>query len=453
MKIRHTPMGDSTACRRRIRDGGTRLRNVLGAIACLLLLTPSRAAADAAQCSRAIATAAAIFAQATLTAWQRCEDKVARGAFAGPCPGPKTAEKLAQIHTKLNDGIRHKCGGSDHVCGAGGDDDPLATIGWGIDQCPNIIGGAQCNNSIGNCADVAECLDCVEGTLTGDAVTLGFGALPPAPPATAIGKCQREVRKQWASFLGHRTRALQHCEDRILSGRIAGPCPDAQTTAVLAMLERRLERSLCRKCGGADELCGGGDDLTPAAIGFAADCPDVTVPAGATCGGAITTLTELVACLECVGQYDSECLTRLAAPAAASYPAECRSPNGTCSLPIPVPASGGLVNVDTTIGANNFSSMCGGSDAREIILRWTPDVSGIATVNTCLSTTFATVLYMRQTDCAAGSNLTCSAEDQFCAPGSTISFNVDAGETYFLFVDGAGMDEGQTTVTVIPPTE
>ena len=212
--------------------------------------------------------------------------------------------------------------------------------------------------------------------------------------------------------------------------------------------------------------------LFVAAIGFAANCPNVTVPAGApcggavttrteqvvctvapgaACGGAITTLTELVACLDCVGQYDSECLTRLAAPAVASYPAECRSPNGTCSLPILVPAFGGLVDVDTTIGANNFSSTCGGSDAREIVLRWTPEVSGAATVNTCLSSTFETVLYMRQTDCAGGSNVICDHDN--CAPGSSIGFDVVAGETYFIFVDGSGAQEGQTTVTVIPPAE
>lgn len=327
MKIDTTPLCSSPT-RRRIRDGRPRMGTLI-AIACLLLVIPSVAAAEAVRCSRAIANASAIFAQHTTSALQRCEDSIVRGKFAGPCPDSKTAVKLARINAKLDNSIRRKCGGRDRVCGVGGDDDSLATIGWDIGQCPGIVGGAQCTNAIGHCADIADCLNCAGGAVTDDAITLAFGAFSVSGSGTPIRKCQREIGRQWSTFLRHRTRSLERCEDAILSGKIGGPCPNAKTARALARLDAKLPRLVCRKCGGPDKACGTGDDLTPTAIGFAADCPSVTIPAGASCGGAITTLTELVACLQCVGQFDSECLTRLAAPAVVSYPPECLGATAT----------------------------------------------------------------------------------------------------------------------------
>lgn len=323
MDNHHPTIDSSTPSPRRFHDGRARVCAVVGAIAYLVILTPPLAHATPVRCSRAIANAGAVFVQTTLNASQRCEDNIIRGRFAGPCPDGQMAVKLARINTKLDDSIRRRCGGGDRVCGSGGDDDAMATIGWNIGQCPTIVGGGQCANAIADCGDVADCLDCIEGAVTGDAITLAFGAFTDASSGTLTDECQREIGKNWSSFLGHRTRALQRCEDALLRGKIIGPCPDAKATRALTRLQRRFERSLCRRCGGADKLCGGIDDLTPAAIGFAASCPNVTIPGGASCGGVITTLTDLVTCLECVGHFDSECITRLAAPQVASYPAEC----------------------------------------------------------------------------------------------------------------------------------
>jgi hypothetical protein len=333
MEIHHN-VPDRVATRmRQLYDGTLRGAAMLGAIAFLFLGTPSPAAGDSVRCSRAIASAGATFVQRTLSASERCQDSILRGRFAGPCPDPKTAAKLAKIHTKLNDTIRRTCGGKDRICGVGADDVSLTTVGWNMGQCPNIVGGSPCTNALADCGDVADCLDCVDGTVTSDAVTLAFGAFTVGSPATPIGKCQLQIGKQWSTFLRHRTHTLQWCEDGLLRGKISGPCPDASAARTLARLEINLQRSICRKCGGADQLCGGGDDLTPAAIGFAATCPNVTIPAGASCGGPITTLTELVTCLDCVGQFDSDCVTRLAAPAVVSYPPECL---GATSSPTPI---------------------------------------------------------------------------------------------------------------------
>ena len=151
MATRHTTLQRSIPRGRPMHDGRLRRGTVLGAIACLLVATPSLAAAEAVRCSRAIARAGAVFVQTTLTASQRCEDSIVRGRFLGPCPDPTTAAKLARIHARLYNSIRRTCGGPSRVCGVGGDDDSLASIGWDIGHCPNIVGGAPCSNAIADC--------------------------------------------------------------------------------------------------------------------------------------------------------------------------------------------------------------------------------------------------------------------------------------------------------------
>src|SRR5262249_34101138 len=79
----------------------------------------------------------------------------------------------------------------------------------------------------------------------------------------------------------------------------------------------------CSACGGADKACDGTNDLTPAAIGFAATCPSVTVPGGSSCAGSISTMQDVVACVGCVTEFKVDCMDRVSAPAIASYPAEC----------------------------------------------------------------------------------------------------------------------------------
>ena len=50
MEIRHITMHRSTARMRRTRNATPRIRAALGTLACLLLVTPSLAAAEAAHC-------------------------------------------------------------------------------------------------------------------------------------------------------------------------------------------------------------------------------------------------------------------------------------------------------------------------------------------------------------------------------------------------------------------
>ena len=69
-------------------------------------------------------------------------------------------------------------------------------------------------------------------------------------------------------------------------------------------------------------------DLTPAEIGFAETCPDVAVPPNGAhesvrCGGAVSTLADLVSCVGCVTESKVDCMSRARAPQLAPYPIEC----------------------------------------------------------------------------------------------------------------------------------
>ena len=60
-----------------------------------------------------------------------------------------------------------------------------------------------------------------------------------------------------------------------------------------------------------------------AAIGSAPTCANVTIPGGASCGGAIATLSDVVDCAFCVTKFKADCMDRSAVPGLVVYPAEC----------------------------------------------------------------------------------------------------------------------------------
>jgi hypothetical protein len=68
---------------------------------------------------------------------------------------------------------------------------------------------------------------------------------------------------------------------------------------------------------------------TPAAIGFPASCAAVTVPPvpsrpATPCGGTVTTLADLITCVDCVSEFKVDCIDSAARPQFAVYPCECR---------------------------------------------------------------------------------------------------------------------------------
>jgi RHS repeat-associated protein len=125
-----------------------------------------------------------------------------------------------------------------------------------------------------------------------------------------------------------------------------------------------------------------------------------------------------------------------------------------------IPPEGGVVS-GTTSGSSQFGltiETCGQSHAAgpEHVYAWTPTVSGQTVITTCSSnTTFDTVLYIKEAN-TTSEPLAC--DDDTCAIStgdhwaSRIAPTVQAGTTYYIFVDGWGeTDMGDYVLTVNSP--
>src|SRR5439155_1386724 len=243
---------------------------------------------------------------------------------------PTTALRIASAAERANAGVAQACCGADGICGTAGDE-LLAGLGWDLGSCPNVESGA-CTAAIGGVADVPPCFTCVDATAVGRVASWSFGPQGPAPAPSPVGTCRRALGKVATRFLVAESRALAACWDGRLRGAHANPCPDpgdGKATAVIAAARAKMTAAVCAACGGADRGCGGGDDLTPATIGVAADCPAIQGPGGA-CGSPTGDLPSIVACLGCITDFEADCTGRLAVPLVASYPAECHPPSPTC---------------------------------------------------------------------------------------------------------------------------
>jgi hypothetical protein len=305
----------------------------------LALLTPP-AHADPGKCRRAIVKLDAAYARAVLGALARCEGKVVTGALAPATDcglDEKTIATRTKAELKVRSGIAKACGGVDRACGAGGDDEALAPIGWDLGTCPGIA-GATCGAAIADCSDVATCLVCTADGGAEALRALAYDDLDLAsPPASPLERCQSAIGKATAALQAARGKAMEKCWQAVERGDATGPCPvpgDGKASAAIAKAEAKAATAICKACGGADKHCdatiggipgsGGGDDLTPAAIGFAATCPDATPPgAVSSCAAPIASLADVVVCVECVAAFATDCPVTLAAPLSAAYPPSC----------------------------------------------------------------------------------------------------------------------------------
>jgi len=293
--------------------------------------TPVPEQAGDRKCRTKIVSAGAALVQAEIRAVVACEGKVLSGALpAGTdCTTEDKAKKrISKARGKLKRAIAQACGGKDRTCGAGNDDVALATIGWDVGTCPNVRGG-NCTNAIADCGGIATCLRCMGEAEVDQATALYYGALAPTDPKNkaqhALNRCQVGIGKAAARFLVAKSAALTKCWDAVSSEKIVGTCPDAnpKTVAAIAKAESNKEAAICRACGGPDKICGGADDFTPTEIGFAATCPDVSAPGGASCAAPVTLLPELVTCVDCVTEAHTDCATLATVPAFVPYPSEC----------------------------------------------------------------------------------------------------------------------------------
>ena len=308
----------------------------LCSMVCVLTIT-SPSSAEPVACKREIAKSTAKFVQAKMKALQKCNDAVTSNVSPGPCPDAKASATISKADSKLRAAVDKKCGGADHSCGTGGDDDSLASIGWNIGACPNFESGS-CNGAIANCDDVSNCLGCVGEAAVDQAIALYYGNLDQGATASDVISCQRAIGKNTAKFFASKTKALQKCEDGIFKGTVTGPCPDGVKAApAIAKAESKKRAAICKACGGADRVCGGGDDLTPGQIGFSSSCPNVTIPGGASCAHSIITLQDIVDCVDCVTEFKADCLDALSVPDIKSYPSECNAASVPTTTPTPTP--------------------------------------------------------------------------------------------------------------------
>jgi gluconolactonase len=317
----------------------------------MTVLVPAAAAADAGKCRSEIVKAAVRYDDARIKALARCEDKVTGGKLPPATVCATDAAVVAALGTaatKLNAAISNRCGGDDQTCGSGGDDDSLASIGWDIGVCPDLL-GQGCANPIADCGDIATCLECMGGLATDQLGNTYFGSLDvPSGDGKAGTKCQRTIGRESTKFFRKKIGALRKCWDAVNKGKAAGPCPapgDGKAAAKIAALEAKLIAKVCKACGGADKACdgdvlgvagsGNADDMSPAGIGWGATCDDVTIPgAAASCAAPVTSLADLVTCAHCVTNFSSDCLLPAAVPWATAYPPECGGAAASCGSPI-----------------------------------------------------------------------------------------------------------------------
>jgi hypothetical protein len=301
----------------------------------VLSLLEGAAGAAPLKCRRAIAKASSKYVEAMAAALQKCEDDVLKGRTVGPCPDGRTFDRIARAQARLRTALERHCGGVDRLCGAGSGDEPLGAIGWDLAECPGLMGD-ECVAPIADCSDVAACLTCAIDRGTDELRRLFYDDLSRGNTDRNLNQCQRTIGKSATRFARTKVRVLARCQDALLGSRIPGPCPDGRATTAIARAENKMTTKICRACGGPNRACGDGDDLAVALVGARAACPAVTVPDGPACGGPITDVRTLLRCVDCLSQFTTTCLDRLAVPGLAAYPDECKeNPDGAAPTATP----------------------------------------------------------------------------------------------------------------------
>ncbi len=297
-------------------------------------------------CQRAIARANVKFVAASSKAQGKCREAIVRGKYAGACPDAGAAARISHAATKLEAAIAKGCGGADGVCGGDltGEDTP-ASVGWSS-LCPGFETTLCGNQTIGDCHDIAACLECVDGAAIAQEVALLYDTLAlPSTDNRTLNHCQVQLGKSTLKYLSARARLLQQCWDDRLTGKHALVCPDANDTELQLAIgdaELKAQARICKACGGPDAQCDGAGDFTRAEIGFPFDCPAVQPVSGNPCSiwDPTAGLFDIVNCGSCVSNFKGDCPDRLAVPEFVGYPAGCGGGPQPTPTPQPCHATG-----------------------------------------------------------------------------------------------------------------
>jgi len=320
-------------------------------------LPPGSAEQKAAiKCVQTIQKQGSKYAAAHLKLIIKCKTGVIKGSGGslGACHplSGDLAAKDAGAAQKLADRIANRCGGSDHLCGAGvgaAADIPLADINWDIGSCRRLEQHDP-GVAISHCGDIADCIASnvrfanhqVANEFGADQFdTALFGAA--ADPDKTNNKCQSGAFKALTKFYRAKSKILQKCW--LAKTKLKGddfddaiPCPDTDTVkgkakAQIEKAERKLAAKLCKQCGGdgdddRDGTCDTpGASITPEFITAGFACAPITVPGstvehfydndanpanGVDCAAMgdplVDTIQEYVDCLACVAEYKADCV-------------------------------------------------------------------------------------------------------------------------------------------------
>lgn len=276
-------------------------------------MMPARAhaAATAIQCRTTIVSATGRYVHDRTNALAKCWDGILAGKTTGPCPDEKATKVIDKAATKLDEAIGKACGGADKVCGGAGPDLNLAAIGWNVGNC-SVVGNGICQGTIGDCADVADCVRCIGDRNVDQAFSLYYDAGVAVSADKSLRHCLRAIGKSSAGVLAKASSGFAICWVGVSKADSGGSfsCPDGKTVSAGLKARKTKIKQICSKCGGPTKACGGADDVPPAATGFPATCPAI-----GSCGGAIQTLRDVANCSDCVTNLLADVTARSSIPA------------------------------------------------------------------------------------------------------------------------------------------
>ena len=306
------------------------VRTSVSALSALVGIAFLAATADAAaspktiaKCTGAIVKAGAAFVQAEAKILQKCRDTQVKGKT---CDAGKTQASIDKAKVKLGTTITKACQGKDKSCNTVDADDTqpsLTDIGWNIPNCPGFEGTACTNVTITDCDDIPLCIQCIAEASVTQAINLYYpNGRPSSTGNKALNKCQTGLGKAALGFLGAKSKALAKCwGNKIKKG---GSCP-ADAAGAIATAKTKMDAAINKACTGLDN----------SAIALPATCLAVTPEGGSSCGGANSSLADVVDCVGCVTEFKVDCPDRVSALGGGStYP-----PNCAAGLPTPTPSA------------------------------------------------------------------------------------------------------------------
>lgn len=288
-------------------------------VAMVLTASASSALAPERKCRDAIRKGGLTAASLAAIALGSCEQKaVAKGLPVTDCAAdPKVLHGLDKANGKLARAITSGCAGKDKDLAAGGDDVPLADVGWDLGTCPDRGDGA-CVAPIATHDDVVTCLQCIVGDARDGIFAVAFHDLaPPDPAADGVRKCRAAIGKAAVLYAKAKRTRLAECWQALSKRGSGSLCPTNVAANDIAKARGALAARVAKVCL---------PTLTPATIGFPATCPDVTPVDGTTCAGPVTTLAAAAECVACVIDHHTDCADRGAVPNFVHPPSECVVP-------------------------------------------------------------------------------------------------------------------------------